>query len=252
MKTLRDELIYLKTNHSLVGIKGGTEVEAMSFKEILYMRRVSQNIIPMTVKIGGPEARNDIDYMLSIGVNRILAPMVESVYGLSNFVTTIEELDKSKSVNLAINLETITGYQNLESITRCPHFFSINQVTVGRTDLSASMEKNVDDKVVNEVAREIVELSKSYNKLTCVGGKINPINAQIIKDAINPDFINTRNMVLNTASTNISNDVNLALLWEQKFYQYLMKEIPSRKKFYMERIDSVIGRFKDNVLLLKN
>ena len=242
MKTLREVLLNLRKNHFLIGIKGGTEVEGMTFEEIYFMKEVSNNIVPMTVKIGGPEARNDIDFMLSIGIERILAPMIESPYSLKNFVETIEKLDSNQSTSLAINIETITAYNNLDAIIRCPKFLSIDQITVGRSDLSGSMEKDVDDQEVCVIVKEIVDQSKFYNKLTSIGGKINPNNAINVKNLINPDYINTRHMLIDCHSLNISEDVRAALLWEKMFYQYLMKNFPSREHFYIERIESVENR----------
>ena len=42
MKDLKEKLKFLKEHHSLVGIKGGTEVEAMSFEEIYLMKQISR------------------------------------------------------------------------------------------------------------------------------------------------------------------------------------------------------------------
>jgi len=242
MTNLKEELSYLKINHSLVGIKGGTEVEGMNFKEILFMKNVSKDIIPMTVKIGGPEARNDIEYMLAIGIDKILAPMIESAYALKNFVTTIKELDAENKAKLAINLETITGYNNINDIVRSPYFINISQITVGRSDLSGSMDLDVDDKKVNNITQEIINLARYYKKETSTGGKINPLNAKYIQDNIDSDYINTRNMVVSNKSVNIAKDIEAAMLWERKFYLRLLNMYPERIKFYKERINAVESR----------
>ena len=57
---LRKKLWYLRDSYGIVGVKGGTEVEDMSFEELAILRELSKDIVPMMVKIGGPEARNDI------------------------------------------------------------------------------------------------------------------------------------------------------------------------------------------------
>jgi hypothetical protein len=242
MKILRDNLKLLKEYYSLVGLKAGTEVEAMTFAEILEMRRISENIIPLTVKIGGPEARNDIDYMLSIGVEKILAPMIESSYGLKNFVLTMAELDSEKKATLAINIETIMSFQNLKAIMGSPLFASIEQVTVGRTDLSSAMDKEVDSQEVYEVTKEIVALAKICGKKTSVGGKISFRNVAKIKNIIKPDFINTRNVCIRCESQNIVEDIRAALLWEKNFYQYLCDKFPERHDFYSHLIKSIDER----------
>lgn len=249
MKKLKEDLIKLKQNHSLVAIKGGTEVEGMTFEEIYLMKDISKNVVPMTVKIGGPEARNDIDFMLSIGIEKILAPMVESAYSLKNFVDTIDELNKNRMANLAVNIETITAYGNLESIIRSPYFLRIDQITVGRSDLAGSMNRDVDDDKVMSYAKDIVDQGRYYEKMTSVGGKINPINAVHVKDYVSPDCVNTRHLVISCDSYDIAADVEAALSWEKKFYQYLIKIFPSRSDFYKERITSVITRLNEKIMI---
>ena len=122
MERLREQLAWLHKHHGLVGIKAGTEVEAQTFDEIWLMRSLSNGIIPLTVKIGGPEARNDIEFMLAAGVDCILAPMVESPYSLKNFVSTMATLDREGQAELAVNIETITAWKNLEDIFDSPAF----------------------------------------------------------------------------------------------------------------------------------
>lgn len=242
MKIVRDNLKLLKEYYSLTGLKAGTEVESMTFDEILEMRKISDGIVPLTVKIGGPEARNDIQYMLSIGVDKILAPMIESTYGLRNFVMTMKELDPARKAALAINVETITAYRSIVQIAGSPMFASIEQVTVGRTDLSSSMEKGVDDDEVYEVTKQIVDLAKIYGKKTSVGGKINNTNVQKIQDTIKPDYINTRNVSIFATSANIKEDIQAALLWEKTFYTYLIERFPARQSFYLPLIKTIEER----------
>jgi hypothetical protein len=244
MNIVRDNLKLLKEYYSLAGLKAGTEVESMTFAEIFEMRKVSENIVPLTVKIGGPEARNDIEYMLSIGVDKILAPMIESVYGLKNFVATMKELDRNKKASLAVNIETITAFNNFEIMVTSPYFIPIEQVTVGRTDLSSSMDLDADDAKICEITKQIINLAKVYGKKTSVGGKINHSNVVKIREVVKPDFINTRNVSIHGNSTNISEDIRAALLWEKTFYQYLSEKFPERRAFYnnlLKTIDERIG-----------
>ncbi|HOJ63692.1 MAG TPA: aldolase/citrate lyase family protein [Spirochaetota bacterium] len=238
-ENLKEDLLNLKTNHYLVGLKGGTEVEAMTFEEIKVMKEISNGIVPMTVKIGGPEARNDINYMLSIGIDKILAPMIESPYGLKNFVETMEELDKEHKAKFAINMETIFAYSNIHYIFQSPYFWMIEQVTVGRTDLSGSMNRDPDDFEVLKITKRIIELAKFYNKKTSIGGKVDSVNAINLKESINSDYLNTRHMVVSTESLDISDDIRFALIWEKNFYTYLKSIFPERAELYNKRITSI-------------
>jgi hypothetical protein len=65
LKTMLDALF---RKHGLVGLKGGTEVEDMTFEEICYLKKLGEPDLPLIVKIGGPEARNDIRMLKSIAI----------------------------------------------------------------------------------------------------------------------------------------------------------------------------------------
>ncbi|MBP5449053.1 MAG: hypothetical protein II707_00945 [Spirochaetales bacterium] len=242
MKTLRKELQWLKDKYSIVGVKGGTEIEAMSFDDIDVLRAVSDGILPMTVKIGGAEARNDIDYMMSIGVDTILAPMIESPYALRNFVKTMEAMDKQHICRMAVNIETIFAYNNLTAIFAMSEFEQISSVTVGRTDLSGSLGMNVDSDRVTEITADIVRKAKSLDKMTSVGGKIMPDNAELVKNGAKPTTINTRHIIIDTQAENITESVYYALMWERDFYLHLRNLYPLRQEFYNLRMMSIENR----------
>jgi len=242
LHSLREQLAFLKRNHGLVSIKGGTEVEAQTFDEIWFMRRISQGIVPLTVKIAGPEARNDIEFMLAAGIDCVLAPMVESAYGLKNFVSTMAALDKKGRTELAINVETITAWRNLEEMFGSPAFSSIAQVTVGRSDLSGSMNLDVDDPEITRITRAIVEAARIRGKRTSVGGQVSTENALLVQEKTGADTINSRHMVVSLSSDGIAENVAAALLWEREYYLALKKTFPSRRTFYLDRIASIEER----------
>jgi hypothetical protein len=242
MERLREHLAFLKREHSLVGIKGGTEVEAQSFEEIWFMRRISKGIVPLTVKIAGPEARNDIEFMLAAEIDCILAPMVESAYSLKNFVATMAALDPKRQSELAVNIETITAWRNLKEMFDSPAFAAIRQVTVGRSDLSGSMGLDVDDDEVTRISDAIVMAAQLRGKRTSIGGQVSSENALLVKKNLKADTINTRHMAVDLASESIAEDVAAALLWEKEYYLALKEYFPSRRSFYMSRIASIEER----------
>lgn len=242
MKSLREKLQWLRDKYSVIGVKGGTEIEAMTFDDIYTMRSVSDGILPMTVKIGGAEARNDIDYMMSIGVDTILAPMIESPYALRNFVRTMNAADKERCCRIAVNIETIFAYNNLTAIFAMGEFEQVYSVTVGRTDLSGSLGMNVDSDRVTEITADIVRKAKQYDKMTSVGGKIMPDNAELVRTGARPAAINTRHIIIDASAANITESVYYALLWERDFYLRLRDLYPLRAEFYSLRIMSVENR----------
>lgn len=243
-KDLQLELDRLKREHSFVGLKSGTEVEAMNYEEITFMRKLCRDIMPITAKIGGPEARTDIEAMLRIGIDNILAPMIESPYALANFVKAARSLLGERTVKLSINLETITGFEQLKRIVEHQAFKEIHQITVGRSDLAASMEQDVDADNVLEVTAEIVTLARLKGKRSSVGGKVSRANALLLQNRVGSDYINTRHVVLKRGSREIEQAVEQALIWEHSLYSLLEGEFPARAPFYAERRASIKSRLK--------
>lgn len=243
---LRNDLENLKNNYGVVGLKGGTEVEDLEFEEIKLMHDISFGIMPLIIKIGGPEARNDMRNMFKIKVEGILAPMIESLYSFKNFVKTALELLKEYGVRpiLCINAETYSFYKIMQEIVNDPLFDKIDSVTVGRSDLSASMDKDdVDDPEVTKVAREIIKTMKAYGKLTSVGGKLTPESIINVKENISPDKANTRHIVI---SMDYKGDLRqacaMALNYETKLYEKFIEIAPHKEVSYKKRIDETKRR----------
>ena len=90
--SLRKTLNEMKESYAFVCLKTGTETEDMGEAEIFLLQTIANGILPLSVKIGGPEARNDIRICQRIGVSGISAPMVESEYALKNFIGTLKNL----------------------------------------------------------------------------------------------------------------------------------------------------------------
>ena len=237
---LRKKLWYLRESYGIVGVKGGTEVEDMSFEELSVLKELSQGIVPMIVKIGGPEARNDMRHCLKIGAEGLLAPMVESEYGLSNFVDTVRELagPMFESLYLAINIETLTGYYNINAIINHKAFQALQQVTVGRSDLAGSMEYPVNHQEVTKLTQDIVSRISRAEKLSSVGGKIDAISAQTVRDSISPDRINTRHLSIDLSkSKNLTFSVCESLSFEIELYKLFMELDSDKAESYEKRIE---------------
>ena len=235
----------LKEKHGVIRIKGGTEVEDLSFPEIAFIRKITRGIFPMTVKIGGPEARNDIRFILENGIDTVLGPMIESVYGLKNFIECTTQLEEYYQVKVekAINIETIETYQSLDAIFASPYFKEVASITVGRSDLSGSMNKDVDDPEVIKITRDIVQRAGAMGKKTSVGGKITTKNIEMIKKDIGPDRVNTRHIVYDLSQSMDFNSALVAgLLFEIELYQAFKKICPSKRVFYENRIQDTKGR----------
>ena len=70
-------------NEGLIGIKTSFEDEGALFNETVRLKEVcNQAKTKITLKIGGPEANRDLKDSSIIVVKGLVAPMVESEFGL--------------------------------------------------------------------------------------------------------------------------------------------------------------------------
>lgn len=240
---LRKLLKEFISKYGFCGLKGGTETEDMDFEEIKVLYLLGKEILPVGVKIGGPEARTDIRACLEVGVDGISAPMIESEYALRNFINTLKSLlspSQYGKLRKSINLETITGYRNLLEITDSPSFNEIQSVTAARSDLSASMNLKPDDVEVMRITKQIVKTSKERGKRTSVGGTITNKNFYTILEEIQPDQINSRHVAVDLKTIkekNLEDVPNAMLNFEIELYELFSVIKPEKSLHYKNRIE---------------
>ncbi|TGK00104.1 aldolase [Leptospira langatensis] len=241
---LRRYLISLMRSYPIVGLKGGTETEDMDADEIRVLHMIAKDLVPVTVKIGGPEARTDIRMLVKEEIEGISAPMIESSYALKNFISTLKSMLTPVTfakVNKAINLETITGYKNLLEIADSKAFEDLDQVTAARSDLSASMGLIPDDEEVMKVTRTIVAIAKDRGKKTSVGGTITKQNFRKIAEEIRPDKINSRHVCVDAlqSADKVSEEVAEAMLqFEIELYDLFSVLKPEKAYGYKNRMET--------------
>ena len=117
-KELRSFLISL-VQDGVVGVKAGTEVEFFGQLEIEIFQEIVNGVLPIIVKIGGVDAREDIYTLLTMDVDGIIVPMIESEYALKNFFLAydyIKNAIRKEFSIISINIETIESYKNIDKI----------------------------------------------------------------------------------------------------------------------------------------
>src|SRR5512142_2279426 len=105
-----DVLLDLRDNHNVSGIKAEFEAEGTRIEEALRLKEVvSKAGLGLTIKIGGCEALRDMYECRTIGVDRVVAPMVESAYALRKFLQATRLAfpeDERRDIKFAVNIET--------------------------------------------------------------------------------------------------------------------------------------------------
>jgi hypothetical protein len=198
-----EQLAYLKKEFKLQGIKAEFEAEGSSFRDIMRLRRLTAKAdVRLFLKIGGVEALRDIKDSLELGVDGLIAPMVETRFGVKKFVDAYKSIYKDHRITLSINIETENAIEEIDSILNFAEN-KIDNITLGRTDLSASYFDHKiipDSDLVFKMIRDVgLKVSKRGMTFT-VGGSISL--ATVEKFNQNPasfEFINnieTRKVVL--------------------------------------------------------
>ena len=83
----------MKERNHILGIKAEFEAEGTRSDELLRLLDImSKSDLPLTLKIGGCEAKKDLFEARQFGAKTIVAPMIESDYALKKFIDTIEHV----------------------------------------------------------------------------------------------------------------------------------------------------------------
>tara|TARA_B100001123_G_C15184713_1_gene976807 strand:- start:100 stop:891 length:792 start_codon:yes stop_codon:yes gene_type:complete len=242
-----------------IAVKQSLEDEGASFDDIKKMRAITRAAnLDLNVKIGGCEAKNDITFCKKIGVNGIVAPMVESQYALNKFIQTSPN---NKKNSLYINLESKLAFDNINEIMRSPNFTLLKGVVIGRSDLAGSLgltKSHVDSnriyKRVFSVLKKIQKIKKK--RLICkMGGSITYKSRNFINKLYEKKLlqrIETRNIEILLNRKNIDNLNKIfihAFNFEMEWIKYKSKNLKSKnstslQKDYSTRIEEIKKRIK--------
>jgi len=226
------QLVRMKKLYGLVGIKAEFEAEGSTFRDLVRLRRITSKIgVKLFLKIGGVEAVRDIKDSLDIGVDGLIAPMVESKFGVKKFIDAYEKIYKKTRLHLAINIETKNALNHIDEILDYAKD-KINGVTIGRTDLSNSYfpEKiHPDSKFMLSLLQNLGKKIRKYNLEASIGGSLSVASLQLFKEhkKIANFFkkMETRKVILPTrAMLNIEKTIKEALKFEE-LYILSKKEI---------------------------
>jgi hypothetical protein len=175
-------------NEGLIGVKTSFEDEGALFNETIRLKEIcNQSKTKLTLKIGGPEAIRDIKDATIIGVKGIVAPMVETSFGLKKFIQAAKthiSSDLLSSIQLNINLETISAITNFESILESKEVYNLYGITIGRVDLVSSLDRDRsyvnNDEIYSYVEKVFIKGKEKGLKL-CLGGAISIDSFEFLK-----------------------------------------------------------------------
>lgn len=250
-----DVLSALKNEYGVFEIKAEFEAEGSRMEELMRLKDITTFAgLPIILKIGGVEAATDVYNALSLGVKGIIAPMAETPFALSKFLNMIKNVvaeDSAKDIEFAINLETYTAYQNLDAMLTLPDAKLLTGVTVGRVDLTGSM--NLGREAINtspevyRVCETFLSAAKKHGFKTGLGGGISKEALGIIAkltEAKLLDKFETRKVVFPAAACKhgepaILKAVEFELLWlksKREYYSRIQAEDENRIAMLEKRL----------------
>jgi hypothetical protein len=246
-------------NEGLIGIKTSFEDEGALFNETIRLKEIcNQANTKLTLKIGGPEAIRDIKDSSIIGVKGLVAPMIESEFGLKKFIQSVNThipQDSLSTINLNINIETITAISNIEKILGLEEINSLYGVTIGRVDLVSSMGRNreyVNSDEIYSIVKNVFSKVKEKGLKLCLGGAISIDSLNFLKKLHSDgllDKFETRyaiydpSIALKDLSTSLSKGQLFEYEWLQtkhEYYTQLANQDIKRIQMIQDRINQSI------------
>lgn len=247
-KQMRSILIGLKNDFGVISVKAEFEAEGTRMDELLRLVDIARGAeLGITVKIGGCEAIRDLLEARQIGVQAIVAPMVESGYAASKFVAAknlVFREDEQAEVKFLSNLETALALKNLEEIIReIDSKNGLDGLVFGRVDFvgSLGMDRSfVNGREILESVLSVAEQMRSRELELVVGGGVSKDSLDFLREVskVHLTRFETRKIVFSSDATSIVGiekgllaAVHFELLWllnKKQYYGDIHKEDDKR------------------------
>ena len=237
------------SKHGIIGMKQSFEDEGVLLNDVVAFKRVTEVCgLQSFVKIGGCEAKSDLFNCVRMGIDGVIAPMVETPFALSKFIDMMDEYKERADSYIVI--ESQTSYKNIDEILNEGQG-KLKGIIVGRSDFSKSYKLNkseVDSDFIYNKVEDILVKAKKNNYITIMGGNISTRSTQFIKDMYQKnllDRIETRNVVIEINEQNlkiIDKVIQKALDFEIEWLQYKLSISSKLSSEYSERIGLLKNR----------
>ena len=243
-----DILRRAREEFGVVATKAEFEAEGTRTDELLRLLEIAHKAdVGLALKIGGCEAIRDLLEAKQFGVRYIIAPMVETPYALSKYISAKQSVftaQEQDDVSFLFNVETITAYNNIEPMMEiAAQPGGCDGVVFGRVDFSGSLGLDrtaIESEQVTAAGEVVSRLCKAQNLQFVVGGAVSSDALVSLGrfNAIHLDRFETRKVVFQASALNLANlpealrqAVHFELLWlinKRDYYGVMHREDQSR------------------------
>ncbi len=259
LRNLESNILALKDTGRLLAIKAEFEAEGTRIDELgILSNACFKSNVPLTLKTGGPAAIRDIFEAYQLGAKNILIPMVESEYSLEYFINSYQKFsddfkDLNEETNLAINIESKLGYENIEKILEVisKKSLPISHIVIGRTDLSSSFQINdVNSKKIFNITKDILKKSYSKNIRCTVGGNLTSESFEFINNlsSLKLNAFETRKTTFEFSKSISKNEfdnlIKLSLKFELAWLNLKRSMYSLRSNEENSRVDKIKNRLR--------
>tara|TARA_A100000164_G_C21932433_1_gene786357 strand:+ start:1214 stop:1981 length:768 start_codon:yes stop_codon:yes gene_type:complete len=244
-----DILGELKSQFNVLGVKAEFEAEGTRDDDLFRLSDiVKKSGLDLVIKIGGCEAISDLNNCKRIGVERIVAPMIESNFAFQKYIDSINKVfDKEEisDISFFINLETISAMNIINELSQIAIQSKIIEgFVLGRVDFTGSMglgREHINSEEVLNYAKNFCKIMNDHNLAAVVGGGISKDSHDFLK-TLNDNFslssFETRKILFpgKVSNKNYKECIDLAVTFE---LYYLKNKLNYYSKISYEDKDRI-------------